>query len=97
MKQVYETPRRSNRRWYLSSAFKFKGLLWRPRRATHDFLTVGRREQSRWFACKTSYPAVYEFPIAKPQTTEPHKKPQTRMLLKWGQMGVSCPVLVAAR
>ena len=32
----------------------------------------------------------------KPKTTYPHKKPQTRMLLKWGQMGVICPVLVAA-
>ena len=42
-------------------------------------------------------PAVYKFQIALPQTTEPHKKPQLRQPSVWGQMGLVCPVLVAAR
>src|SRR5215467_9662278 len=41
-------------------------------------------------------PAVYETQRVLPQTTEPHKKPQLRVPHKWGQMGLVCPVLVAA-
>jgi hypothetical protein len=37
----------------------------------------------------------YEIQQVSPLTTNPHKKPQTKMLLKWEQIGMISPVLVA--
>jgi len=56
----------------------------------------GEAVHGSWRPGLIGRPAVYEFHLIHTQTIEPHKKPQTRMRLTWGQMGVICPVLVAA-